>query len=251
LFAGVFALNAHLIFLNITLFVYNIVVALIVMTLLVLITVYDLRHKIIPDVFAYTFAIVSFIAMFIQVGPVTFTTSSAVQQLYIGIPDMSQLFAGIILAFPFYFLWLISRGRWMGLGDAKLALGIGWFLGLIKGGVAIIYGFWLGALLSVLIIVCRPETSSLKRFLLVLMTTCAISVYKLETIGYYWIAIFLSLYAVYALTKSSYGKTLIQKGIIPNLSGKSEIPFAPFLIAGLLIVYFFGYNTFSILSIIQ
>ncbi|MCF7865390.1 MAG: prepilin peptidase [Candidatus Pacebacteria bacterium] len=244
LFAGVYALNEPLIFLNTTLFMYNIAVALVVMALLVLITVYDFKHKIIPDAFAYTFAVVSFVAMFIQVS------TSEVQQFYVAIPEMSQLFAGVILAFPFYFLWLVSRGQWMGLGDAKLALGIGWFLGLAKGGTAIIYGFWIGALLSVLIIICRPEISPFKRFPLVSLTTFAISLYKIDTIGYYWIAIFVSFYALYILTKSSYGKKLIDKGIIPNLSAKSEIPFAPFLVAGLLIVYFFGYNTFSILSII-
>lgn len=242
LFAGVFVLNQSLLFANSTLFLYNMVVSLIVMALLVLITVYDFRHKIIPDAFAYTFAVVSFVAMFIQVS------SPETQQFYVAIPDISQLFAGIILAFPFYFLWLISRGRWMGLGDAKLALGIGWFLGLAKGGTAIIYGFWIGALFSVLIIICRPETTPLKRLFLVLMTTLAISLYKLETIGFYWVAIFVSFYVLYILTKSSLGKKLIEKGIIPNLSAKSEIPFAPFLIAGLLIVYFFGYNVFSILS---
>jgi leader peptidase (prepilin peptidase)/N-methyltransferase len=241
LFAGVYALYAPLALLNPMLFAYDVVVSLVVMSLLVLITVYDFRHKIIPDAFAYTFAIVSFVVMFIKVGAGT-------SQLLISIPEMSQLFAGIILAFPFYFLWLISRGRWMGLGDAKLALGIGWFLGLAKGGTAIIYGFWIGALLSVLIIACRPEITATKRFFLVLMTTLAISLYRFETIGYWWIAIFAAFYAAYALTKSPYGKSLIQKGIIPNLSAKSEIPFAPFLIAGLLIVYFFGYNTFSVLS---
>lgn len=242
LFAGVYALYAPLMFINTTLFIYNTVVSLIVMALLVLITVYDFRHKIIPDAFSYTFAIVTFVAMFIQVN------SAGTHSLGVSIPEISQLFAGIILAFPFYFLWLISRGRWMGLGDAKLALGIGWFLGLVHGGVAIIYGFWIGALLSVLIIVCRPETSPLKRFSLVFLTTMAISLYKMNLVGYYAIFIFAGFYIIYSLTKSKYGKSLIQRGIIPNLSAKSEIPFAPFLIVGLLIVYFFGYNTFSIFS---
>lgn len=244
LFAGVYALNAPLLFLNTSLFIYNVVLALIVMSLLVLITVYDFRHKIIPDAFVYTFAVISFVAMFVQVS------STEIHQIYVSIPDTSHLFAGIILAFPFYFLWLISRGRWMGLGDAKLALGIGWFLGLAKGGTAIIYGFWIGALVSVLIIVCRPETTAFKRFVLSALTTLAISLYQLDTIGYKWTYIFVSMYVVYGLTKSNYGKSLVRNGIIPNLSAKSEIPFAPFLIAGLLIVYFFGYNTFSILSII-
>ena len=33
----------------------------------------------------------------------------------------------------------------MGLGDGKLALGIGWLLGLEHGGRAILLSFWIGA----------------------------------------------------------------------------------------------------------
>lgn len=196
LFAGVYALYAPLLLLNPTLFFVKVGFSLIVMSLLVLITVYDFRHKIIPDVFAYTFASVSFVALFIQVG---------VNQLYIAIPPITEMFAGIILAFPFYFLWSVSRGRWMGLGDAKLALGIGWFLGLIQGATAIMYGFWIGAAVSI----------------------CILTVQKL-----------------------SRRKTGLLIGAETNLSMKSEIPFAPFLIVGLLIVYFFGYTIFSFLEIL-
>lgn len=197
LFAGVYALYAPLLFINAPLFFFNTVVSLIVMSLLVLITVYDLRHKIIPDLFSYTFAVVTFIAMFLR-----FEALSNFHVVLV-VPEISQLFAGIILAFPFYFLWLVSRGRWMGLGDAKLALGIGWFLGLAKGGTAIIYGFWIGAIVSILLILIQKVAH-----------------------------------------------TFPQKSRMTSLSMKSEIPFAPFLIAGLLIVYFFGYNMFSVLEML-
>jgi leader peptidase (prepilin peptidase)/N-methyltransferase len=159
------------------------------MSLLVLITVYDIRHKIIPDVFAYTFAVVSFVSLFVYIG--------STGQFVIVIPAIPELFAGVILAFPFYFLWLVSRGRWMGLGDAKLALGIGWFLGLAQGATAIMYSFWIGAFVSLVILAFQN---------------------------------------LFAKNKS--------------LSMKSEIPFAPFLILGLLIVYFFGYNMFSVLEML-
>ena len=206
LFAGVYLLYAPLLLVNPALFFFNIIIALIVMSLLVLITVYDLRHKIIPDLFSYTFAAVTFIAMFLRLETIVTETpfrNFSSFSLSLTVPEMSHLFAGIILAFPFYFLWLVSRGRWMGLGDAKLALGIGWFLGLAKGGTAIIYGFWIGAVVSVLLILIQK---------------------------------------IYAWRLHKHGST--------NISMKSEIPFAPFLIAGLLIVYFFGYNMFSVLEMI-
>lgn len=196
LFAGVYLLYAPLALLNTPLFVFNTSIALLVMSLLVLITVYDFRHKIIPDVFSYAFAVITFITLFIKIGNTTGQTAIGDFSsfgFYLVMPELSHLFAGIILAFPFYFLWLVSRGRWMGLGDAKLALGIGWFLGLARGGTAIIYGFWIGAIVSILLI----------------------GIQKMYT----W--------------KS-------RKDGLHSLTMKSEIPFAPFLIAGLLIVYFFG-----------
>lgn len=196
LFAGVYALYAPSLLIQPAVFIFKVLVSLIVMSLLVLITVYDFRHKIIPDLFSYTFAIVTFVAMFVQVGG-----AISLSSIYLAMPELSHLFAGIILAFPFYFFWLVSRGRWMGLGDAKLALGIGWFLGLSQGGTAIIYGFWIGAVVSVVILIVQKIISR--------------------------------------MTHQS-----------ASLTMKSEIPFAPFLIAGLLIVYFFGYNMFSVLAML-
>jgi prepilin signal peptidase PulO-like enzyme (type II secretory pathway) len=56
--------------------------------------------------------------------------------------------AGPAAALPLFALWLVSRGRWMGLGDAKLALGIGFLLGLADGLGAIFLAFVIGAVIS-------------------------------------------------------------------------------------------------------
>src|SRR5690606_3236364 len=61
-----------------------------------------------------------------------------------------------IAALPLFSLWLISGGRWMGLGDAKLSLGIGWLLGPLWGIVAVFLAFVIGALISICILLPLP-----------------------------------------------------------------------------------------------
>ncbi len=108
-------------------------IQLVIASLLVVIVVYDIKHKIIPDGLVYAFAVIAFVNLFI------FNT-----------PALIDIFAGPLLALPFALLWLVSRGRWMGLGDAKIMLGIGWTLGFVAGISAVFLAFWIGAVVSVL-----------------------------------------------------------------------------------------------------
>jgi leader peptidase (prepilin peptidase)/N-methyltransferase len=64
-------------------------------------------------------------------------------------PTILNLLSGPIVALPFVFIWLISKGSWMGLGDGKLVIGIGWLLGLGGAINAIILAFWISAVVSV------------------------------------------------------------------------------------------------------
>lgn len=177
-----------------TVFATQLTYTLLVMSILVLITVYDMRHKIIPDLFVFTFIGLSFATLFLGFD--------SFGLLILRLPSLPELASGFILAFPFYFLWLVSDGRWMGFGDAKLALGFGWFLGLGKGATAIVFGFWIGAVVSVFLLVLGKISH-----------------------------------------KYQYKKPFGVK--VPYISMKSEVPFAPFLIAGLLIVFFLRYNMFE------
>lgn len=105
----------------------------VIMCLYVVIFVYDLRHKIIPDLFSYSAALIALIVM-------VFAWFSE------GTVDPYRTIAGPALFLFFYFFWTVSHGRWMGLGDAKLALSIGWLLGLWQGIAVILLSFWTGAL---------------------------------------------------------------------------------------------------------
>lgn len=113
-------------------------VLLVAMSLLVMIAVYDFRHTIIPDVPVYVLIALSFIQLFLVEGGVA-------------MPSFLALLAGPAVALPLALLWLVSRGKWMGLGDAKLALALGWLLGLPGAFSMLVLSFWLGALVGVLL----------------------------------------------------------------------------------------------------
>lgn len=118
--------------------VYWLVGHLIIFSLLTVITVYDLRHKIIPDGLVYTFILLSLLLAFSDFSLILV---------------INHLLAGFILFVFFFLLWWLSRGRWMGFGDAKLALGVGFLLGLMGGVSAIVFAFWLGAVVGLLLII--------------------------------------------------------------------------------------------------
>jgi leader peptidase (prepilin peptidase)/N-methyltransferase len=172
--------------------VLGLVISLVIWSLLVVILVYDMRHKIIPDVFVYAFIVISFLALFLT------TTWVPVFEL----PTLNILLAGPLTALPFAFLWLISGGRWMGFGDAKLALGIGWVLGLTGGISALFFAFWIGAVVSIALVCVEYVCSSRARAL---------------------------------------------SGVHGRFTMKSEVPFAPFLILGFAIVFFWHINLMAYL----
>ncbi len=169
-----FALDAHHIIVSIY---YAVIVSI-----LVVITVYDIRHTIIPDGMVYAFAILSLAKFCLEY-----------QGHIFAYPQILHLLAGPILFLPFFLLWFFSKGTWMGFGDAKLAVAIGWALGLVGGISAIVLAFWIGAAIS---------------------------------LGY----------MAFAKIVSHIAKKYPLSLGLKQLTIKSEIPFAPYLILGTLIV---------------
>ncbi len=115
----------------------------VIAAVLIAIAVYDIRHTIIPDAWVWSF---NFLALFS-----IFVPSLAAPHSW-----LLAILAGPIAASPLFALWLFSRGQWMGLGDVKLALGIGWLLGHILGIVAVFFAFVVGAVVSVGILLPLP-----------------------------------------------------------------------------------------------
>lgn len=145
-----------------------------IISILMVIAIYDTRHKIVPNELVYSFIAISFFGMFItrDVGLV------------------SDLLSGPIVALPFILIWFFSKGRLMGFGDIKIMFGMGFFLGLSSAIAAVLVSFWLGAIFALFFSILKKAKVTLK----------------------------------------------------------TEIPFAPFLIAGTLIVLLFGIDFSSIVN---
>jgi leader peptidase (prepilin peptidase) / N-methyltransferase len=178
LFAGAYVMHGIS-----TLFILDIII----FSILIVIFFYDLKHKIIPDLLVYLFIGLSLLRLAVLVSQSTYGLL------------MHDLMFGIIVAAFFFLLWLISQGRWIGLGDAKLVLGIGWFLGLVYGLSALLLAFWIGAIVGLALMFIGNNPG------------------RFRAITSHW-------------------------SFLGNISRKTEIPFAPFLILGLWIVYFFHFD---------
>ncbi|MBP7804938.1 MAG: prepilin peptidase [Candidatus Pacebacteria bacterium] len=114
----------------------------ILFSILIVLSVYDIKHNVLPDQLTILFASIAFIGMFFIQG----------DAIILHIPNLTQFLAGIILPAPFSLIWLLSKGKWMGLGDAKLMIGIGFLLGLSSGAAAILISFWVGAIISIILL---------------------------------------------------------------------------------------------------
>jgi len=123
---------------------FSVILSWIMFSLLIVITVYDFKHKIIPDAFVYTFIFLGLLKPFLEF--LARTSFSPFE------PFIQALIGGALVSLPFLILWLLSRGRWLGFGDIKLALGIGVWLGVFKGFSAVILSVWLGAIVGLLLI---------------------------------------------------------------------------------------------------
>jgi len=113
-----------------------------IFSLFTVILVYDIRHKVIPDKLVFVFIFASFFSILINY--------TGIGSFFVA-PTFMSIISGPLFAIPFALLWLVSGGKWMGLGDSKLILGIGWILGPMATLCALTLSFWIGAIVSLVI----------------------------------------------------------------------------------------------------
>ncbi len=130
---------------------------------LMVIFVYDLRHFLIPDAVLFPAIVVAFLYRLSDMPSIG-----------------TYLLAAAVAAGFFLFIFLISKGNWMGFGDVKLAVLLGLLLGVPATLLGLFLSFLFGAIIGTVLIFFK------------------------------------------------------KKGL------KSEVPFAPFLIAGTFVALFWG-----------
>jgi len=110
------------------------VLSLVFWSVALVIAGYDARHKIIPDELSILLGLIGIIFAFTDTG----------------VPAIVSISCGFTAALFYGALWLVSKGKWMGLGDAKLAFGLGTFLGWPMVVLGNLFGFWIGAIWGVI-----------------------------------------------------------------------------------------------------
>lgn len=111
---------------------------LVILSLLIILTVYDLRWMILPDAVILPTMVVAVLKLVVgalQAGSLA--------------PLVSPVIAALVAGGAFYALAAVSNGKWMGGGDIKLAFVMGLILGLPKLGLAMLIGFNSAALIGV------------------------------------------------------------------------------------------------------
>lgn len=122
-------------------------------SLLIVISVYDLHHKIIPDKLVIIFTLGSLLSLVVN----SFFSGS-----FFEISIFLSLISGPLFALPFVLIWFFSKGRLMGLGDGKLVLGLGWMLGFSQGIFAIMLSFWIGSIVGLFLMILSKNKIGMK-----------------------------------------------------------------------------------------
>lgn len=123
-----------------------------IVSCLIIIFVYDLKHYIIPNEIVYSGIILTFLYQ-LQFSIINYQFSINFQ-----FPIFNYLLAGLIAGAFFLTIILISKGKWMGMGDVKLAVFMGLVLGWPDILVALFLAFLGGAFVSVILIISKKKT---------------------------------------------------------------------------------------------
>ena len=107
---------------------------------LIIIFVYDLKHYLIPDKVLFPAIGITAIYRILDFGNL-----------------MNYFWAVIIGAGFFLAIFLISKGRWMGFGDVKLAVLMGLLLGAPNILVALFIAFFFGAIIGLILIIFKGK----------------------------------------------------------------------------------------------
>jgi len=115
---------------------------LIIISCLIVVFVYDLKHYLIPDKILFPAVMITLVYRSVE-----------------NISSVSNfLIAAIIAAGFFLLIFLISKGRAMGFGDVKLAVLMGLLLGMPNIFLALFLAFFFGAIIGIILMVLQKKS---------------------------------------------------------------------------------------------
>lgn len=114
--------------------IHNLVLGISFWYLLFIASIYDLKHQILPDIFIYSGAVIAMLANY---------------------NHPASMLSGFFAFLFFGFIWFFSKGKAIGFGDAKMAGGLGLFLGFPKIISGLVFSFWIGAFYGLVLIILK------------------------------------------------------------------------------------------------
>lgn len=132
----------ELAFQNLVVFIATTSFWIITTSIMIIIATYDVRHKVIDGAFLAAFALLVILGVLFGDFSHGYFAFTGWRGIHLG-----SLVSAVLVSAPFFILWLLSRGAWIGFGDIEIMALFGFGFGLMRGFSAVIFGFWLGALL--------------------------------------------------------------------------------------------------------
>jgi len=141
-------------------------------SILIVIFIYDLKYYIIPDKVIYPAIVLAFLwrglevlkftdwNLFRVLGPVPENLFWCETGLEFGIwrPFLISVLTAFLASTFFLVIVLISKGKWMGLGDVKMAFFMGLLLDLPNVLIALFIAFFFGALIGIGLIIFKKKS---------------------------------------------------------------------------------------------
>ncbi len=168
------------------------IIAFVLVSVLLVVAVYDLYHMVIPNEFVVVLLGLAFLQWWYLLG----TGHSLNEFAY-------SLLAAVGAGAFFFALWYYSKGTWIGFGDVKLVVPLGLLVGYTGVFSVVVLSFWTGALVGLVLVAIEKIRNTTKVHL---------------------------------------------RFLDKKITMKSAVPFAPFLIIGFILVYFFGVDVIDLLT---
>ncbi len=142
---------------------------------------YDLKHKLVPTGFTLSLLV---IGLGFEVYRI-FNYSSfygSINTLF-----WLDIFSGVLIALPFFLIYYFSKKRGLGFGDVLIYISVGYMAGFIFGLSIFFISIWLGAIISLLLILIYPKKYNRKSSIpfapFILISTILVAIFQIDILG--------------------------------------------------------------------